>query len=160
MQTSKYEWYTHTTSYRIIARIAAMLWVYILIYYNRIVIYYHSVVMILRVLVCLLQRSYSTFQMIATTLLLLLLLSQTSLVTVAIRLRKLSIQRRTEAKIYCLDRYFKCFRKNRCHMEKFKTLKKICDRNYAECMEFSMKMWDRIDAKDFLARKHLNLGGY
>ena len=59
--------------------------------------------------------------------------------------------------MYCLDRYFKCFKKNRCHMEKLQKLKQICDRNYTECMEFSKKMCDKIEAKDFLARKHLNI---
>ena len=130
-----------------------MLCVYILIYYIRIVIYYYSVAVILRVLVCLLQRSYSTFQMIATTLLLLLLLSQTSLVNGAMRLRRVSIQERTEAKIYCLDKYLKCFRKNRCHLEKYKKLKQTCYRNYAKCMKFCKVMFDRIDANDFIPRR-------
>ena len=134
-----------------------MLCVYVLIYYIRIVC---GDVVILRVLVCLLQRLYSTFQMIATTLLLLLLLSQKSLVTGGKRRSPVSIQRRIEAKMTCIENYFKCFRKNRCHMEKFKNMKKRCESNYTDCMEFSTKMCDRIDAKDFIARKHLNLDGW
>jgi len=137
-----------------------MLCVYIFIYYIKIVIYYHNDVVILCVLFCLLQRLYSTFQMIATTLLLLLLLSQTSLVTGENRLRRISTKERAEAKSYCVGKYMKCFRKNRCHLEKFKQLKKLCSRNYAECMEFCQVMFDRIDANDFLARKWLDMDGW
>ena len=160
LQTSKYWWYTFTTAYRITAIIPAMLCVSILIYYIRIEIYYHSDVVILRILVCLLQRLYSTFQMIATTLLLLLLLSQTSLVTGARRKTPLSIERRTEAKLYCIDKYARCLRMNRCHIKKNKTLKRICERNYTECMKFYKVMFERLDANDFVARRWLNMDGW
>ncbi|KAI0214271.1 hypothetical protein LSAT2_000619 [Lamellibrachia satsuma] len=68
--------------------------------------------------------------------------------------QKVTFQERIEAKIYCTNKFLRCFRLNRCQEKKFKYRKKICDKIYVECVNFAKSMFDKINANDFIRQYH------
>ena len=94
------------------------------------------------------QSLYSTFQMRATILLLLLL---ATLVSCGYNFREdITVEEMLDAKSYCINKFLRCFRLNRCQEKKYKYRTKVCNKIYVECMNFAKSMLDKIKANDFM----------
>ena len=53
-------------------------------------------------------------------------------------------------RVYCLNKYFDCFKNKRCHLKQNRDRIDECKQEYKDCMQYSKEMMQRIKEEDFI----------